>query len=129
VKALLASAVFTTACGLSGGLFQGPDLWAINESSNDYVVRTVSDGFTAAWSLPAGSSGFIGTGTDLTLEVLDAATCALVAMEPLTRDVLLTIDPQGRADFIPQPDPPAMNDQLTHTTRCDSSSRPTRATA
>jgi hypothetical protein len=125
-----AIAAISVAGLLACSIAPSAGVWAINESTNDYVIRESGDlagGVVSAWSLPAGASGFTMAGAGLMVEVLDAGTCALVATQDLKRDMLLTIDPHGRAEFVAQPDPPAMNSLLSSTYQCDTS--PQRSTS
>jgi hypothetical protein len=113
VRVLLAAALATAGCGLTG-LTPTSSAWAFNDSTNHYVIRT-SDADT--WDLPPHAGGFLFSGGGLTMEVLDADNCIVVASEELKRDVLVSVDRQGRVDFLTQHEPPRMDD-LARTNTC-----------
>ena len=113
MKALIIGVLLVLGgCRLGAG--SGASVWAFNDSTNNYVVLVSEDD---AFDLPAHTGGFVAEGSALTLEVLDAASCTSVAAQPVTHDVLINIDQQGRVDFITQHEQPRMT-ALDHSGAC-----------
>jgi hypothetical protein len=118
-----------------GGLEPPREVWGLNDSTSDYVIRLVTSGpasggseILGSWELRAGSSGRATSARDgQMLEVLDAGTCALAQEAPLRYDVLIDIDIRGRVTFVPQPQRPAMNEPLPTAQSC-TSPQPSTAT-
>ena len=108
----IAASALTASCSLANPLQSATSVWAINESSNHYVVRVGGD---EMWDLPPHAGGFVADGG--TLEILDADNCVVVATESPTNDVLVNVDAQGRVDFVPQYEQPSLGD-LQPTTSC-----------
>lgn len=117
----VAASALVAGCSLAGSWDLPNSVWAINESTNHYVVRA-TDG--DAWDLPPNSGGFVMERSD-TVDVLDATNCAVVATDRPATDILVTVDRQGRVDFVPQYEQPRLG-ELQPTTTC--AARPTNLT-
>jgi hypothetical protein len=117
VGAVVISA-FASGCTLGGTPAR---VWALNESTNDYVVQTtVGEGgnIVDSWAFPAGSKGLAPVGTGyLWVHVLDARTCAVVDSEPLGETNVVNVDVRGLVSFssIRVPD---VTMELGRTTQC-----------
>ena len=115
-------------CNMSANFGPTPGVWALNISSNSYLVRiwTPATGGVASrtWALPAGTGGFVAGGRNMEVEVLDRSTCSLVASRGVSGNVLVSVDVHGRVDFYAQPDAPAMNVELIRSTECDATTPP-----
>ena len=114
--------------GCSGGAVRTADVWGLNVSSNDYVIRVWTADSASTWLLPAGAAGFVITGRNLDVEVLDARTCSLAAARGASGNMLVSVDAQGRVDFVAQPDAPQMNVTLQGTESCPVAPAPTGET-
>jgi hypothetical protein len=136
VRTVLLSVWLVVACAHTGAA-PSPAAWALNDSSNDYVIRLVDPGTDAdsvslvdSWDLPHGASGYTAEmARGLVIEVLDATSCGLVLSQQVESDTLIDIDPRGKVEFIAQADPPAMNSPLVHSARCDTTPPPSTTTS
>ena len=120
------------ACNLAGSSGPLAGVWALNESTNDYVIRVVSPEsalstatYGQSWAFVANGAGYTTAGRGMSVEVLNAGTCALVAQSPVTRDLLISVDQRGRVQFIPQADRPSIDTELSRTTACERAPAPT----
>ena len=101
-----------------------PTVWAINESTNAYVVQ-MSLGESAAplatWSLPAGASGSMASADGAWVRVLDSATCSLVEAQSMRDHTLISVDQRGRVSFLRQERETELAGELPRTSTCESS--------
>ena len=112
----LTVALSNASCSLAGGPNAG--VWGLNDSSNDYVVRIWTSDVPSSWAFPAESAGFIASGRNLQVQILDRATCALVVTSEVSANVLISVDQHGRVEFLVQPEAPAMDVELNTSDEC-----------
>jgi len=104
--ALASSALLLAACNLSPSGGTSGQLYAINGSTKDIVIRTTEanpygGSKVTFWSIPASGDGFVASLGDATkVEVLNAADCEVLAtLDPIRGRVTAVIKDDGTASF------------------------------